>query len=84
MIETRRLTIEGLRTSVLVGGAGQPGEAVVFVHGNPDAGSDWMPLMTRVAPFARVIAPDLPGFGAADARRDNDYTIYSTPVSSTV
>ena len=77
MIETRRLTIEGLSTSVLVGGAGQPGEAVVFVHGNPDAGSDWMPLMTRVAPFARVIAPDLPGFGAADARRDNDYTIYS-------
>jgi pimeloyl-ACP methyl ester carboxylesterase len=77
MIETRRLTIEGLNTSVLVGGAGQSGEAVVFVHGNPDAGSDWMPLMTRVAPFARVIAPDLPGFGAADARRDNDYTIYS-------
>jgi pimeloyl-ACP methyl ester carboxylesterase len=77
MIETRRLTIEGLSTSVLVGGAGQPGEAVVFVHGNPDAGSDWMPLMTRGAPFARVIAPDLPGFGAADARRDNDYTIYS-------
>jgi len=34
-------------------------------------------LMTRIAPFARVIAPDLPGFGAADARRDNDYTIYS-------
>ena len=77
MIETRRLTIEGLSTSVLVGGSGQPGEAVVFVHGNPDAGSDWMPLMTRVAPFARVIAPDLPGFGAADARQDGDYTIYS-------
>jgi hypothetical protein len=50
---------------------------VVFVHGNPDTGSDWMPLMTRVAPFARVIAPDLPGFGATDARRDRDYTIYS-------
>jgi len=77
MIETRRITVEGIRTSVLVGGVGEPGEAVVFVHGNPDTGSDWMPLMTRVAPFARVIAPDLPGFGAADARRDRDYTIYS-------
>ena len=77
MIETRRMTVEGIRTSVLVGGVGEPGEAVVFVHGNPDAGSDWMPLMTRVAPFARVIAPDLPGFGAADARSDRDYTIYS-------
>jgi len=77
MIETRRMTVEGIRTSVLVGGVGEPAEAVVFVHGNPDAGSDWMPLMTRVAPFARVIAPDLPGFGAADARSDRDYTIYS-------
>jgi pimeloyl-ACP methyl ester carboxylesterase len=77
MISTRRLTVEGITTSVLVGGAGQPGEAVVFVHGNPDSGSDWMPLMTRVAPFANVIAPDLPGFGAADARHDGDYSIYS-------
>ena len=77
MIETRRLTVDGIGTSVLVGGSGAPGEAVVFVHGNPDSGSDWMPLMTRIAPFARVIASDLPGFGAADARRDNDYTIYS-------
>lgn len=77
MISTRRITVDGINTSVLVGGAGEPGEAVVFVHGNPDSGSDWMPLMTRIAPFARVIAPDLPGFGAADARPDNDYTIYS-------
>ena len=77
MIGTRRLTVQGLSTSVLVGGAGEPGEAVVFVHGNPDSGSDWMPLMTRVAGFARVIAPDLPGFGAADERPDRDYTVYS-------
>lgn len=76
-IETRRLTVEGIATSVLIGGAGQPGEAVVFVHGNPDSGSDWMPLMTRVAQFATVVAPDLPGFGAADERRDGDYTIFS-------
>ncbi len=76
-IETRRITVEGLRTSVLVGGSGSPGEAVVFVHGNPDAGSDWMPLMARVAGFANVVAPDLPGFGAADARRDGDYTVFS-------
>ena len=77
MIETQRITVEGLTTSVLVGGAGCSGEAVVFVHGNPDTGSDWMPLMTRVAQFARVIAPDLPGFGAADPRRDGDYAVSS-------
>lgn len=77
MIETQRITVEGLTTSVLVGGSGRPGEAVVFVHGNPDTGSDWMPLLTRVAQFARVVAPDLPGFGSADARRDGDYTVAS-------
>ncbi len=77
MIETRRMTIEGLNTSVLVGGSGTPGEAVVFVHGNPDTGEDWMPLMTRVAPLATVVAPDLPGFGNCDPRPDGDYTIYS-------
>lgn len=77
MIQTQRMTVEGLNTSVLVGGSGRPGEAVVFVHGNPDAGSDWMPLMTRIADLAMVVAPDLPGFGNADPRRDGDYTIYS-------
>ena len=76
MIATQRMTVEGLNTSVLVGGLGRPGEAVVFVHGNPDAGSDWMPLMTRVAEVAMVVAPDLPGFGHAAPRPDGDYTIY--------
>jgi len=75
MISTQRITVQGLSTSVLVGGAGEPGEAVLFVHGNPDAGSDWMPLLTRVARHATVIAPDLPGFGAADERRNGDYTV---------
>lgn len=79
MIRTRRLTVAGLTTSVLVGGPGLEGcgEAVVFVHGNPDTGSDWMPLMARIAGFANVVAPDLPGFGAADPRPDGDYTIFS-------
>jgi pimeloyl-ACP methyl ester carboxylesterase len=74
-IETRRITVDGVTTSVLVGGVETPGEAVVFVHGNPGAGSDWMPLMTRIAEFATVVAPDLPGFGASDARADGDYTV---------
>lgn len=71
------MTVEGLGTSVLVGGSGTSGEAVVFVHGNPDSGEDWMPLMTRVASLATVVAPDLPGFGNCDSRPDGDYTIYS-------
>ncbi len=75
LIETRRITVDGITTSVLVGGVGRGDEAVVFVHGNPGAGSDWMPLMNRVAEFATVVAPDLPGFGAADSRADGDYTV---------
>lgn len=74
-LQTRRLTVAGIATSVLVGGSGAPAEAVVFVHGNPGAGTDWMPLLNRVAEFATVVAPDLPGFGAADARPDGDYTV---------
>lgn len=74
-IEAHQMTIDGTATTALLGGQGNPGEGVVFVHGNPDAGADWMPLMTRVAEFARVVAPDLPGFGAAAARADRDYTV---------
>ena len=74
-IETRRMKVDGINTSVLVGGVSPSAEAVVFVHGNPDAGADWMPLMTRIVEFAMVVAPDLPGFGAADKRADLDYTV---------
>lgn len=72
---TRHLVVDGVRSPVLVGGAGEGGEAVVFVHGNPDAGRDWTPLMSRIADIALVVAPDLPGFGGADKRPDQDYTL---------
>jgi pimeloyl-ACP methyl ester carboxylesterase len=73
--ETKDVEVDGVRSPVLTGGAGTAGEAVVFVHGNPDAGSDWLPLMERVAEFATVVAPDMPGFGGADKRADQDYTL---------
>ena len=73
--ETRDVVVKGVRSPVLIGGAVESGEAVVFVHGNPDAGGDWEPLMKRVAEFAAVVAPDLPGFGGADKRADQDYSL---------
>lgn len=73
--QTRQVVVNGVRSPVLIGGAGAPGEAVVFVHGNPDAGADWEPLMKPIAEFATVIAPDMPGFGGADKRADQDYTL---------
>jgi len=74
--ETRQLEVAGVHSPVLIGGsAATPGEAVVFVHGNPDAAGDWAPLMARIAEFAAVVAPDMPGFGGADKRADQDYTL---------
>ena len=73
--ETRQLVVNGVRSPVLIGGSGAAGEAVVFVHGNPGSGNDWEPLMERVAEFATVVAPDMPGFGGADKRAYHDYTL---------
>lgn len=73
--ETRQIDVDGVQSPVLIGGAGIAGEAVVFVHGNPDAGADWLPLMERIADFATAVAPDMPGFGGADMRPDQDYTL---------
>ncbi|MGZ4513722.1 MAG: alpha/beta fold hydrolase [Mycobacterium sp.] len=73
--ETQHVVVNGVRSPVLIGGASTTGEAVVFVHGNPDAGGDWAPLMAPIAEFATVVAPDMPGFGGADMRADQDYTL---------
>jgi pimeloyl-ACP methyl ester carboxylesterase len=78
--ETRQLrastvVVKGVRSPVIDGGSADASDAVVFVHGNPGTGHDWEDLMPRVAPFTRVIAPDMPGFGAADKRADFEYTI---------
>lgn len=73
--ETQQLVVNGVRSPVLIGGSGAAGEAVVFVHGNPGRGSDWQPLMDRVAEFAAVVAPDMPGFGGADKKGDQDYAM---------
>lgn len=77
-LRVRHVVVNGVSSPVSFGGPGDhpdPREAVVFVHGNPDAGGDWEPLMTRVAEFATVVAPDMPGFGGADKRPDQDYTV---------
>jgi pimeloyl-ACP methyl ester carboxylesterase len=70
------LDIEGVATPVRSAGPEDDPEAVVCLHGNPGSSDDWLDLMPRVAPFARVIAPDMPGFGAAAKPDDFDY---STP-----
>lgn len=72
---TEQVVVGDVRIPVLRGGSHDSTEAVVFVHGNPGAGSDWLDLMRPVAKFAQVIAPDMPGFGGAEKRADQDYTL---------
>jgi pimeloyl-ACP methyl ester carboxylesterase len=60
---------------VLHAGPDDREEAVVFVHGNPGPKEDWSDLLERVGEFARAVAPDMPGYGAADKPRDFRYTV---------
>ncbi len=47
---------------------------LVLLHGSPGSADDFRRLAPRLAQRRRVIAPDLPGFGASEHRAD-DYSI---------
>jgi len=68
------VTVDGVRSVVLAGGPAASDTAVVFLHGNLGEGEDWVAFLAQVSAFARCVAPDLPGFGAADKPADFDYT----------
>jgi pimeloyl-ACP methyl ester carboxylesterase len=56
----------GLRTHVAVAGEGPP---VLLMHGWPQHWYLWREVIPRLAPHARVIAPDFRGFGWSDVPR---------------
>ncbi len=70
-----RATIDGLSVPVSSTGDAGASEAIVFVHGNPGSRRDWDDLLSRVSPYARAVAFDLPGFGRADKPDTFDYTV---------
>jgi pimeloyl-ACP methyl ester carboxylesterase len=72
---TRSVTVAGVRSPVVEQGPEGAEEAVVLVHGNPGAVADWDDLMGRLPDGVRAVAPDMPGFGAADAPADFPYTV---------
>lgn len=69
------VVVGGVRSPYLHAGPVDTDEAVVFVHGNPGPAQDWRRLVARTGAFARAIAPDLPGYGAADKPDRFDYTV---------
>ena len=64
----------GIGSRILEVGQEGAEEAVVFLHGHPGSADDWRDLLSRVAPFARAVAIDLPGFGKAEKSKVLDYT----------
>lgn len=73
-LRTTTVAVDGVRSPVLMAGDPEASEAVVFVHGNPGPKEDWEDLVTRTGEFGRAVAPDMPGYGAADKPADFDYT----------
>jgi pimeloyl-ACP methyl ester carboxylesterase len=59
-VEHRFVDAGGLRTHVAEAGEGPP---VVLLHGWPQHWYEWRDVIPLVAPHARVICPDLRGFG---------------------
>src|SRR5919206_4227357 len=64
----RSVVIAGRRVNYVEMGAGD-GPPVVFVHGIAGNWQNWLENIPRVAQERRVIAPDLPGFGASEMPR---------------
>jgi pimeloyl-ACP methyl ester carboxylesterase len=73
-VTTTEVTVNGVRSPVLHAGEPEASEAVVFVHGNPGPKEDWEDLLRRTGVFGRAVAPDMPGYGAADKPADFGYT----------
>jgi pimeloyl-ACP methyl ester carboxylesterase len=69
------VTVARIRSPYLTAGPPDADEAVVFVHGNPGPAEDWRRLVARTGVFARAVAPDMPGFGAADKPDGFVYTV---------
>lgn len=56
----QEINIQGLDIYVHEEGQGVP---MLMLHGSPDTGTMWQPLIDRLKEKVRCIAPDLPGFG---------------------
>ena len=58
-----------MRTAHGPDGAGVP--PIVWLHGVPTSGDDWVPFLEEAGGYA----PDLPGFGRSSKRGDGDFTL---------
>lgn len=74
--ELRRVEVDGLDIAYREQGEGP---AVLLVHGWPTSSYLWREVMPPVAVANRVVAVDLPGFGASAKPLDVDYGFGAIP-----
>ncbi len=70
-VESRFVTVDGLRLHYLEGGSGDP---VLLLHGWPTSAFLWRNVAPEIAAHHRVLALDLPGFGKSDKPLDVTYS----------
>ncbi|MFN2579252.1 MAG: alpha/beta fold hydrolase [Pyrinomonadaceae bacterium] len=69
---SRFVTVNATRLHYIVQGTGRP---VVFIHGNPGSGQDWMAEFLPLASRHKVVAFDRPGHGRSQRPKHGDATI---------
>ncbi len=72
------VVVDGLTSPTIESGDPDASEAVVFVHGSPGCGAEFERLVGETGEFARAIALDMPGFGAASKPSPREF-IYDVP-----
>jgi pimeloyl-ACP methyl ester carboxylesterase len=70
-VEVRYARLHVRRTPVLTRAQGTG----VFIHGLGGAATNWTDLMGAFADRLEGFAPDLPGFGRSEPRRDGDFSL---------
>ena len=66
------LTVQNLKIFCRESGDGTP---ILFLHGVPDTGDIWNPIVTQLKSNYRCIAPDWPGFGSSESGESVDCSL---------
>jgi pimeloyl-ACP methyl ester carboxylesterase len=71
------VAVDGVTSPTWESGPADAAEAVLFVHGLPGSGEDFVGLLSAIGAFGiRALSFDLPGFGQADKPPDFDYSSF--------
>ncbi len=73
----RHFPILGHRMAAVVTEEKEDGPTIVALHGNPTSSYLWRNVIPHLAPFGRVVAPDLIGMGDSDKLPGEDPERYS-------